>query len=222
MGVSIEIWSDVICPWCYVGTRRLFRAVEEFGQPVDIVWHSFQLAPSVASDATDGLTRFRRTLRAGADVEATLERLRATGEREGIVFDLSQTKTASSFDAHRLMHFAQEFGLRDQLTERLFRAHFSEGVDCGDPEELVRLADEVGLPKAQALMVLASRRYADRVEDDQAAASDLGILGLPFFVIGRYLLSGAQATTVLVQVLRRAVVEAERHAQELTPVRAVG
>jgi predicted DsbA family dithiol-disulfide isomerase len=223
MVASVEIWSDVICPWCYVGTRRLTRAIEQFGAPVDIVWHSFELDPEHYNErlrTRSGAERLARSLGPGFEgsVEDVIRRAESSGRTEGLSLHVADAKTVSSFDAHRLIHFANELGLREELADRVFRAHFSEGIDCGDPEQLVRLAGEVGLPQEQALRVLASRRYADRVRDDQAAAHDLGVRGVPFFVVGRYLLSGAQATTVLLQVLRRAALEAERHERELVPV----
>jgi predicted DsbA family dithiol-disulfide isomerase len=219
MGASVEVWSDVVCPWCYVGLKRLSRAIEHFGKPVEVVWHSFEVDPGHHNERLSrdsGVQRLARSLPMGADgsIEDAIKRAEKSGEREGLSLRLSEAKTVSSFDAHRLIHFAHEFGLRDEFAERVFRAHFSEGIDCGDPEQLIRIAGEVGLPQETALRVLASRRYADRVRDDQAAAHDLGVRGVPFYVIGRYLLSGAQATSVLVQVLRRAALEADRSEHE--------
>jgi len=219
MGVVIEVWTDVVCPWCYVGKSRLEQAVREFEQDVDVVWHSFELDPKHQNeryrnlDATSRLAKNLGRGRGGA--HETIQRVQATGASEGLLFRLAETRTLSSFNAHRLLYFAQEFGLRDELQDRIFRAHFSEALDCEDPEVLIRLAREVGLAEEHALQVLASDLYADRVHDDQAAAHDLGVTGVPFYVVGRYLLSGAQSTSVLLQVLRRAAAEAERQELEL-------
>jgi predicted DsbA family dithiol-disulfide isomerase len=219
MGVVIEVWTDVVCPWCYVGKCRLERALLEFGQEVDVVWHSFELDPRHHNeryrklDATSRLAKNLGRGRGGA--QETIQRVQATGASEGLLFRLAETKTLSSFNAHRLLYFAQEFGRREELQDRIFRAHFSEALDCEDPEVLVELAADVGLASDRALQVLASDLYADRVHDDQAAAHDLGVTGVPFYVVGRYLLSGAQSSSVLLQVLRRTLREAERQEREL-------
>lgn len=219
MGVVIEVWTDVLCPWCYVGKSRLERAVREFDEDVDVVWHSFELDSKHQNeryrnlDATSRLAKNLGRGRGGA--HETIQRIQAAGAGEGLLFRLAETKTLSSFNAHRLLCFAEEFGLRDELQDRIFHAHFSETLDCEDPEVLIRLGGDVGLAEEHSLQVLASDLYTDRVHDDQAAAHDLGVSGVPFYVVGRYMLSGAQTASVLVQVLRRAAAEAERHEREL-------
>jgi len=221
MALSVHIWSDVVCPWCFVGKRRFERAVAEFGQPVEVVWHSFELDPRGTHLAEEGLSAPERLAKKmGTPVErarAMMEQMARTGEPDGIHFNLLDGKTGQSFDAHRLIHFAAAKGKQGEMKERLLRAHFEEAQNCSDKAVLGKLAAEVGLDESEAKEVLDSERYAADVRKDEEDARELGISGVPFFVIGRYGVSGAQSSAAFLQVLDRAYVEQEPQQVEAVP-----
>ncbi len=208
MSVTIHVWSDIVCPWCFVGARRLLFAIEEFGEPVDLEWHSFELDPARTNEKYPGRGDANRLARKfGMPLEraqAMTRDMTELGKKEGIPFALDQTLTLQSFDAHRLLHFAREAGRQTELKMRLFEAHFTQGIDCGDASELIRLATEVGLDADGAASVLAGDTHATDVRDDEDAARELGIRGVPFFLFGRYAVSGAQQKEVLLSALDRA------------------
>lgn len=213
MTIPIHVWSDVVCPWCFVGKRRFERAVRELGEPVSITWHSFELDPGQSSLGAESLSapeRLAKKLRVPTEhAERMMDQMKATGAPEGIDFHLKEGKTRSSFDAHRLLHFALGHEKQDELKERLFRAHFEEAQDVSDPGVLRALASEMGLPAPEVDDVLSSDRFAEDVRQDEASARELGISGVPFFVIGRYGVSGAQPTEAFLKVLDRALSEIE-------------
>jgi predicted DsbA family dithiol-disulfide isomerase len=208
----IEIWSDVVCPWCYIGKRRFEQALAGFPhrEQIEVRWRSFELDPSAPAERTGGyaqnLAAKYGTPLAGA--QEMLDTMTATAAREGLAFDFGRARPGSTFDAHRLLHLAAERGLQDELKERLLQATFSEGEPVGDTGTLVRLAAEVGLDAAEARKVLAGDRYADAVRGDEQQARAYGISGVPFFVVdGRYGVSGAQPAEALGQVLAQAWAE---------------
>jgi predicted DsbA family dithiol-disulfide isomerase len=222
--MNVEIWSDVVCPWCYIGKRRFESALASFAhrQAVNVTWRSFELDPSAprvrTGDAADRLAAKYGMSRAEAlDSQSRLTQLAAC---ENLVLRFDTARSGNTFDAHRLIHLARERGLQDAVKERLLRAYFSEGEQIGDPETLVRLVSEVGIDSAEARSVLASDAYVEDVRADEIEARELGINGVPFFVIDRrYGVSGAQSAEILLQVLDRAW--AETHPSRLlTPAGA--
>ncbi len=207
--MRIDIWSDVVCPWCYIGKRRFERALADFphAADVDVVWHSFELDPA-AAPTTDVPPAERLAAKYGLTVEQAQQandRLTATAADEGLEFHLDETRSGNSFDAHRLLHLAADRGLQGQLKERLLRAYFTERVAIGEPTELRRLAAEVGLDDAEVTRVLDSDEYGEDVRADEAQAHSYGISGVPFFVVDdRYGISGAQPTELFTEALHRA------------------
>jgi predicted DsbA family dithiol-disulfide isomerase len=207
--MRVEIWSDVVCPWCYVGKRRFEQALASFPHrdEVEVVWRSFELDPAAPAGRTEGQAahlaqKYGRTLEQAQDM---LDSMTATAAQEGLDFRFDVMRGGSTFDAHRLLHLAAERGVQDALKERLLRATFTEGEPVSDPETLVRLAAEAGLDADEARAVLRSGRYADEVRADQRDAQRFGISAVPFFVVDRtYGVSGAQPAAVLRQVLDRA------------------
>ena len=222
--MKIEIWSDVVCPWCYIGKRRFESALARFAEraSVDLIWRSFELDPAAPAvrtgDAADRLAAKYGMSRAQAlEKHAQMTRLAAA---EGLTLDYDRAQSGNTFDAHRLLHLARERGIQDDVKERLFRAYFSEGEPIGDRETLVRLVSEAGLPAAEARATLESGRYADDVRADEQEARALGINGVPFFVVDeKYGVSGAQPADVLLQVLEQAWAESHP-VRVLTPVGA--
>jgi predicted DsbA family dithiol-disulfide isomerase len=212
--IEVEIWSDVVCPWCYIGKRRVERAVAEFEHRKDtaVLWRSFELDPEAAQAYSGSLDQML-----AEKYGVSLERARAMNEQvtrlaaeEGLEYRLNDAKRGNSFDAHRLTHLAKRHGLQGEAVERLMRAYFSEGRPIGNRETLVELTRELGLDEEEARSVLEGNDYAKEVRADERRAAELGINGVPFFVVGgRYGVSGAQSSAAFLQVLKRVWAEAD-------------
>jgi predicted DsbA family dithiol-disulfide isomerase len=202
----VEVFSDVVCPWCAIGKRRLEVALERFAHrdEVEVIWRAFELDPG-APALTDGDLASHLASKYAMTREqslASLERLEAAAAEEGLEFHFDRARRANTFDAHRLLHHALEVGRQDALKERLFLAYFRDGEAISDHETLVRLAEESGLDAPKAKEILGSGRYADEVRADEADARALGITGVPFFVIDRHFgISGAQSPESILNVL---------------------
>lgn len=207
--MRVEIWSDVVCPWCYVGKRRFEAALRDFpaAGEVEVRWRSFELDPA-APRQREGTLDDHVARKYGLTPEqahAAQARLVGLGAEVGIEFRFDIAHPGNTFDAHRLLHLAANHGLQDATKERLFVAYFSEGAPIGDHETLVRLTGEVGLDPNEVRVVLAGDAYADAVRADERAAAELGVSGVPFFVIDRELaVSGAQSSEVFRDVLDEA------------------
>jgi predicted DsbA family dithiol-disulfide isomerase len=206
MALTIEIWSDVVCPWCYIGKRRIETALERFEHrdDVTVTWRSFELDPQAERDP-EGNAAKQLTAKYGMSTEEAAARqaqVAALAAEEGLEYHMELTRGGNSFDAHRLIQLGKERGIQDAVKERLMRGYFMEGARIGDQATLVKLAAEAGLDAEEAQAVLASDRFADAVREDEELARRMGINGVPFFVLGRrYGVSGAQPADVLVQAL---------------------
>jgi predicted DsbA family dithiol-disulfide isomerase len=220
--LNVEIWSDVVCPWCYIGKRRFEAALERFEHrdEVQVIWRSFELDPHAPRER-EGDYADRLATKYGMSREQavqTHERMTAIAANDGLDFRFELTRAGNTFDAHRLLHLAAERGIQDQVKERFMRAYFSEGEPVGDPETLVRLAADAGLSADEARAILSSDTYAVEVRAEEREATELGINGVPFFVLDRrYGVSGAQPADVLLQALEQAWREAHPP-RSLTPV----
>jgi predicted DsbA family dithiol-disulfide isomerase len=212
--VKVEIWSDVACPWCWVGRRRFERALARFElrDEVEVVWRSFELDPS-APRVHEASNAERLAAKYGVSVEqarAMNERVAGEGRKEGLDLRLEGVRAGNTFDAHRLIHFADAHGLRDAMIDRLYAAYFTESAAIGEADTLVRLASEAGLDADAARAMLAGDAHADDVRADEARARELGIGGVPFFAIDeRWGVSGAQPAEVLLDALRTALRESD-------------
>jgi len=211
--MKVEIWSDVACPWCYVGKRRFETALAAFEHraDVDVHWRSFELDPDAPAiregDPVQGLADKYGMTRAQA--LAANARLTDLAAAEGLSFHLDAARGGNTFDAHRLLHLAAERGVQDAVKERFMRAYFTEGEPIGDHETLTRLAIDAGLDEADVKAALTSDEYAADVRNDEEQAAAYGISGVPFFVIdGRYGVSGAQPADLLLRTMRTAYAEA--------------
>jgi predicted DsbA family dithiol-disulfide isomerase len=208
-GMTVEIWSDIVCPWCYIGKRRFESALAQFPHrdQVDIIWRSFQLDPN-APQQVEGTSAERLARKYGVTVDeaaAMNQRVSDVATGEGLDYHLDIARSGNTFDAHRLIHLAASLGLQDAAEERLMHGYFSEGLPVGDPEALVAALEEVGIDADGAREVLASDAYADAVRADLQRASMLGISGVPFFVLDEaYGVSGAQSTEVFLSALQQA------------------
>ncbi len=219
--VRVEIFSDVVCPWCAVGKRRFEAALGRFehADEIEVVWRAYELDPQAPArrpgDYADRLARKYGMSREQA--VAANERLTATAAAEGLEFHFERAQPGNTFDAHRLLHHAravdesrEDASFQDALKERLFRAYFTEGAAIGDRQTVVALAGEVGLDGEECAEILAGDRYAEAVRADEREALELGVTGVPFFVVdGRFGIPGAQDADTILGVLRRAW--AKRH-----------
>jgi len=205
--MHIDIWSDVVCPWCYLGKRRLERALEVFEHRSDvtIAHRSFQLDPSRPRHQT--MSRRQMLMakyRLSEDqVKAMDQRMAQTAAADGLTYRLTDAgQTGNTLDAHRLLHLAKARGREDAMLDRLYRAYFSEERSVFDIDSLQALATDEGLAAAEVREALEGGRYVDDVRRDLNEARSLGVTGVPFFVIdGRYGISGAQATDVFSRTL---------------------
>lgn len=203
--MKIEIWSDVVCPWCYIGKRRLERALEDHADPVEIVWRSFELDPSAPREPLDKLDEALAE-KYGTSVDearAMMDGMARTAAEEGLELNFARAQRGNTLDAHRLLHFAASRDLQAEMKERLFRAYMTEGRAISDREELALLADDVGLDADEVRGMLETDRFEQEVRMDQARAREIGIRGVPFFVFdGRLAVSGAQPSDVFRQALQ--------------------
>ena len=207
--MKIEIWSDVVCPWCFIGKRRLERALADFDHPVEIVYRSFELDPGAPREPSRSVAEHLGAKYGGgvAAGRQMIARVEAVAAEEGLLFRLGEARRANTVDAHRLLHLALAAGAEVQarLKEELLSAYFLRGENVADHDVLRRAAATVALEPTRVDEVLAGDEYADAVEDDVRRAVALGATGVPFFVVAdRYGVAGAQPTEVFTQVLERA------------------
>jgi len=210
--MQVEIWSDVVCPFCYIGKRQLEAALEQMPgrDRVQVTWRSFQLGPDTKTDPTRNAIQ-NLAEKKGWTLDFTRQAVADVSNRAqlvGLEFDYEQTKVANTFDAHRLAHHAATVGKGDEMAEALFRAYFVEGRNVGDHDTLMQLAVGVGLEEDVVREVLASGRFAGEVRQDLQTAAQFGISSVPCFVLGRkYAVNGAQGASVLLQALQQALAD---------------
>lgn len=204
--VKVEVWSDVACPWCYIGKKRLQDAISEFDGPVEVQWRSYQLDPTHPKGEVMTQTEMFAKRGLAADQVAQMnERVTSVAAEDGLAYDLDSYMVSNTKDAHRLSHFADSRGLGDQMHERLFQAQMMEGKVLDDADVLVGLGEDVGIPAADTRTMLASDQFAADVDADIADAREVGVQGVPFFVFDRkYAVSGAQPQEMFAQALETA------------------
>jgi len=207
--MQLEIWSDVMCPFCYMGKRKLEAALGRFAHAdeVHVLWKSYQLDPELAPQAGTSIHEYlarRKGMTRDWSVRVHAQVEKAAAE-VGLVYNFDAVVVANSFDAHRLAHLAHSKGLQGRMQERLFAAYFTEGRDLGDPRTLVALGADAGLDPAETQRMLAEGAFADEVRKDCREAEDLGAEGVPFFVFDRrYGFTGAQPSEQVLDFLTRA------------------
>ncbi|MGC2940266.1 MULTISPECIES: DsbA family oxidoreductase [unclassified Brevibacterium] len=213
--MKIEIWSDIACPWCYIGKRRFETALDAYAHKdsVEVAWRSFQLDPNLP-DHFDGTETEHLSQMKGmpaAQVRQMFDHVTQQASEVGLHYDFDSIVVANSFTAHRLLHFAKTHGLMSEAKEALLSGHFEKGRDIGDIGYLAEVGREIGLDPDEVRRVLATDEYADEVRADISEARSLGANGVPFFVIDRkYGISGAQPAEVFAQALETAWDEGQK------------
>jgi len=206
--MRIEIWSDVICPWCYIGKRHFEMALEQFGQhrDINVIWRSFELDQN-APRQYPGTPVERLASKYGVSLQeaaAMNARVTAVAKVAGLEYHLAKARPGNTFDAHRLLHFAKSKDLGDRATESIMQAYFSESLPVGDRAALACLAPKFGIAEAEAAKMLESDDYAEAVRADELRAVEFGVTGVPFFVFNeRSGISGAQPVEVLLEALQQ-------------------
>lgn len=214
--MKIEVWSDFACPFCYIGKRRLERALERFEHRdhVDIVFRSFELDPYAPVDQEESIAEMLAK-KYGMSVDEAKkmnESVAAQAASVGLTFRFDRVQLTNTFTAHRLVHFAKTKGKALELTDKLFQAYFSDGVHLNDEAALIDIAASVGLARADVRAVIQDEsEYADGVRADETEAQRLGVRGVPFFVLNeKYALSGAQPEEVFLQAFEKVWQEEEK------------
>ncbi|MDQ3111512.1 MAG: DsbA family oxidoreductase [Bacteroidota bacterium] len=208
--MKIEIWSDVMCPFCYIGKRKFEKALSEFEgkEKVQVEWKSFQLNPDMKTDISKNVNQHLSETK-GISLEQAKEmtsRVTEIAKEVGLNYNFDKAIVANSFDAHRLIQFAKRKELGDQMEEALFKAYFIDGKNTADHSTLLSLAVETGLEETETKAILESGIFADEVEADIELAGQIGVRGVPFFVFDRkYAVSGAQAPEVFLETMKKAM-----------------
>jgi predicted DsbA family dithiol-disulfide isomerase len=209
--LRIDVWSDVACPWCYVGKRRLEAALAQFPhrESTFVVWRAFELDPSAPRELDRSESYVQRLATkygvSTSEAQGMIDTMVGVAAQDGLEFRFDKIRPGNTFDAHRVIHFARDSGKQDAMKERLLRAYMTEGECVGDREVLTRLAAEVGLERGAVVALLAADTNHEAVREDEAEARKIGIRGVPFFVLdAKYAVSGAQPTEVLLGALSQA------------------
>lgn len=204
--MTIEIWSDVMCPFCYIGKRKFETALSQFKHRsnIDIVWKSFQLAPDLKTNPNKTIHQFLAEHK-GMSLEQAKgmnDQMAQVAKQVGLQYDFDKAIPANSFNAHRFSHLAKQHSLQNDAEERLFKAYFTEGKNIDDISTLVQLGQEIGLDAAETKTVLESDQYTNDVHQDIYEAQQVGVRGVPFFVLDRkYAISGAQDSETFLQAI---------------------
>jgi predicted DsbA family dithiol-disulfide isomerase len=206
--MTVEIWSDVMCPFCYIGKRKFEAALAQFDgrEAVKVLWRSFQLNPALETDPTINVVQSLSEKKGWSVAQTTqmMNNVAGMAESVGLHYNFDKVVVANSFDAHRFTHYAKTKGLQDAAEESLFKAYFCDGKNTADHATLAQLGVEIGLEAAEVLAVLKSDTFSDAVQEDIALAQQFGINAVPFFVFDRrFALSGAQDVQVFLNALQK-------------------
>ncbi|MCO5945910.1 DsbA family oxidoreductase [Mucilaginibacter flavidus] len=207
--MKVEIWSDVMCPFCYIGKRRFEDALQQFEHKdtIEIEWKSFQLNPHLETDPTININQYLADKKGWTidHAQQMNDHVTKMAADAGLTYNLDKAVVANSFKAHRFSHLAKSHGLGVAAEEVLFKAYFTDSKNIDDNNTLIELGNQIGLDAAEVKQVLESNAYAADVKHDIEIAQDLGIQGVPFFVLNnKYAVSGAQAVPVFEQTLQKA------------------
>ncbi|MBI3518624.1 MAG: DsbA family oxidoreductase [Bacteroidetes bacterium] len=219
--MKVEIWSDVMCPFCYIGKHKFEKALEQFPHKnnIEVVWKSFQLDPTTVTDPSLNTIEHLAHKKGWSKQQAqeTTAHVTNIAKQVGLDFHFDKAVVANSFDAHRLSHLAKKYGKQNELEEKLFRAYFTDGKNTADHATLLQIGKELGIDEKEISDVLHSSAFADDVEMDISEAQHIGVRGVPFFVLDRkYAVSGAQESDTFLGALTKAYEESA--ASKLQPL----
>ncbi len=206
--IIVEIWSDVMCPFCYIGKRRFEAALAKFDykDEVSIEWKSFQLDPNIQTDASKTIHQFLAE-RKGFSLEKAKEMndyVTGLAKNVGLTYNFDRAVVANSFDAHRFSHLAKHHNVQDEAEELLFKSYFTDGKNTADADTLIQLGKEIGIDADEMKEMLSGDKYASDVQEDIIVAESIGVRGVPFFVFNRkYAISGAQESQVFLDLLNK-------------------
>lgn len=210
--MKIEIWSDIMCPFCYIGKRRFDDALAQFAHKdeIEIEWKSFMLSPELQTDPSKNINEFLAEHKGISIEEATgmNDYVANMAAEAGLTYHFDKAVVANSFNAHRFLHFAKQYGKQSEAEEKLFSAYFTEGKNIDDAQTLITISAQLGLDAAKFTNVMGSGAYAKDVIADIDEAQELGIRGVPFFVLNRkYAISGAQESAIFLDTIEKAFAE---------------
>lgn len=211
--MKVEVWSDIMCPFCYIGKRNYEAGLKQFASEsnIEIIWKSFQLDPTIPQEAVPENVYEYLAARKGMSYEQSVhmhENVVATAKKAGLDYNFDKAVIANSFNAHRMIQLAKTKGLGDAAEERLFHAYFTEGKNVGNAEVLIALGNDIGLTEAEVKAALTEDAYAYKVKQDIQEAQQLGVRGVPFFVFDRkYAVSGAQPPAAFLETLEKSFSE---------------
>jgi len=206
--MQIEIWSDIMCPFCYIGKRKFEAALEQFQykEDVEIIWKSFQLSPELKTQPDKNIHRYLAEHKGipVEDAKQMNDRVSQMAKQVGLVYNFDKSVVANSFNAHRFSHFAKQYGKQGEAEEKLFYSYFTDGKNIDDNETLIQLGSEIGLDKEQLKKALDSNQYADEVHNDIYEAQQTGVRGVPFFLFNnKFAISGAQDSQAFLETLEK-------------------
>ena len=218
--MKIEVWSDIMCPFCYIGKRRYELALKDlpFADQVELEWKSYQLSPDLKTDLSTNVYAYLAKHRQMPieQAKAVSDQITASAATVGLTYDFDKAVVANTFRAHEFAHFAKQHGKQDAAEERLFKAYFTEGKNVDDVAVLKALATEIGLDGQALEKALNDRTYEDAVREDVYEAQQVGVRGVPFFVYNRkYGISGAQDESVFRQTMEKAFDEWQKENTKL-------
>jgi predicted DsbA family dithiol-disulfide isomerase len=222
--MKVEIWSDIMCPFCYIGKRNFEAALSNFPgkDEIEVEWKSFQLDPTIPKTFDKKMSAVEYLAqKKGMSLEQTQElhlNVVETAKKVGLHYDFDKAVVANSFDAHKLIQLAKSKGLGDQAEESLFKAYFTDGKDMSNQSVLVSLGIEIGMTENEIIAALQSDEFSQKVNSDLKEASEIGVTGVPFFVFDRkYAVSGAQPMETFLNALSQSLSESKGEGATCTP-----
>ncbi|MGL4991596.1 MAG: DsbA family oxidoreductase [Sarcina sp.] len=212
--MKIEIWSDFVCPYCYIGKRRLEHAIEQFSdkENIELIFRSFELDPNAKKSYEDSIDEIiaKKYNISIQEAKSNNDNIIEQAKEVGLNYNFKDLILTNTFDAHRLTHYAKQEGKLNEMSERIFKAYFVDSLNISDHDTLIKLADEVGLNTSKVSEVLKSDMYSNEVRNDEAVAASKAVTGVPYFVFDeKFAVSGAQPSSIFLRVLNNTKNEAD-------------